>query len=266
MFAYSYLFTERGTIDTFGRYVRAHGGTRAAVIGSDASEASRGIGTKIQQSLAAVGVDVIQQQFVFNPDFVSARKIGERIRDSGADVLTGAVSAPHFATVLNAVRSAGGNIKVALSASGYDRGLLQQKSVSLVGLSTFLNYVPFEARTPAHQTFLTAMARYSPELQPPDNEIALMSYLYTDLFLRGLKVAGPCPTRAGYIDALRGVHNYDAGGLLPGQVDMTKDFGQLNTCLSFVRVNGTGTGYDMVENRAPGARSRYQWCGERISR
>jgi ABC-type branched-subunit amino acid transport system substrate-binding protein len=264
MFAYGYLYTG-GTVDTFGRYVRAQGGTRAAVIGNDTSGASQGIGAKIKDSLVAGGVAVIPHQFVFNPNVGSARDVGEQIRAAGADVLTGAVSPTDFAAVLNAVQAAGGHIKVALSANGYDRSLLQQDGASLAGLTTFATFVPFEANTPAQQTYRTAMARYAPELQPPDQEMALRSYIYADLFLRGLEVAGRCPTRAGFINALRAVHDYDAGGLLAGQVDLTKDFGRLNTCYIFVRVNATGTGYDVVENNTPGFRNRLQWCGEQVN-
>jgi ABC-type branched-subunit amino acid transport system substrate-binding protein len=266
MFAYTYLFTNGPTVDTFGKYVRAQGGTRAAVIKSDLVAASRDIGTKIEESLAASDIKIIQQPFVFNPNVTNPMRLGEQIRDSGADVITGALSAKDFATVMRGVRAAGANVKVVLSANTYDKNQLRTEGTSLAGMSTFVNYVPFEAMTPAHQTYLAAMARYSPELQPPDQQISLIAYILTDLFLRGLEVAGPCPTRAGFIDALRAVKGYNAGGLIAGQVDFTKDFGQLNTCYTFVRVNQTATGYDIVPNNTPRARDRTQWCGDRLDR
>jgi ABC-type branched-subunit amino acid transport system substrate-binding protein len=266
MFAYAYLFTDSPTVDTFGRYVRAQGGTRAAVIKSDVSAATRAIGTKIEESLAASDVKIIPRPFVFNPNVTNARRLGEQIRDSGADVLTGALSAKDFAAVMRGVRAAGAHVKVVLSPNTYDESQLRREGAALAGISTFLNYLPLEVGTQAHRTYLAAMARHSPELQPPDQQISLTSYIVTDLFLHGLEVAGPCPTRAGFIDALRAVKGYNAGGLIAGQVDFSKDFGQLSTCYAFVRTNQAATGYDVVPNNTPRARNPTQWCGDRLDR
>jgi ABC-type branched-subunit amino acid transport system substrate-binding protein len=67
MFAYSYIFTNGPSVDTFGRYVRAQGGTRAAIVGSDVSTATNDINTKIQPSLVASGVQILPGPFIFNP-------------------------------------------------------------------------------------------------------------------------------------------------------------------------------------------------------
>jgi ABC-type branched-subunit amino acid transport system substrate-binding protein len=266
MFAYAYLFTDGPTVDTFGKYVRAQGGTRAAVIRSDVTAASRNTDTKIKDSLAAGDVKIIRQPFTFNANVTNPRRLGEQIRDSGANVIIGTLSAKDFATVMRGVRAAGAHVTVVLSATTYDQSQLRREGTALAGISTFLNYVPFEVRTPAHQTYLAATARYSPELQPPDQQIPLVAYILTDLFLHGLEVAGPCPTRAGFIDALRAVKGYNAGGLIAGEVDFSKDFGQLNTCYAFVRVNQAATGYDIVPNNTPSARNPTQWCGNRLDR
>jgi ABC-type branched-subunit amino acid transport system substrate-binding protein len=266
MFAYAYLFTDGPSVDTFGKYVRAQGGTKAVVIKSDIAAGAQAVDTKIEESLTASDIKIVPRPFVFNPSVTNPRRLGEQIRDAGADVLTGALSARDFAAVMRGVRAAGARVKVVLSASTYDKSQLRGEGTALAGISTFLNYVPFEARTPAHQTYLAAMARYSPESQPPDQQISLVAYIVTDLFLHGLEVAGPCPTRAGFIDALRAVKGYNAGGLIAGQVDFSKDFGQLSTCYAFVRVNQAGTGYDVVPNNTPRARNLTQWCGERLDR
>jgi hypothetical protein len=174
------------------------------------------------------------------------------------------VQAESAATITAAARNAGAHIKVVLIPSAYDKKVLHENGARIAGLSSFANYVPFEANTRAGRSYLAAMARYAPELQPPDQELALVSYIFTDLFLRGLEVAGPCPTRTGFIDALRAVHDYDAGGLLPGKINLTTDFGQLSTCYAFLRVNAGGTGYDIVRNNTPGAVDHNQWCGDRL--
>ena len=55
----------------------------------------------------------------------------------------------------------------------------------------------------------------------PYSTYAPIGYLGADLFIRGLKEAGPCPTRQKFIDSLRKVTNYNGGGLLPDKVSFT---------------------------------------------
>jgi hypothetical protein len=101
------------------------------------------------------------------------------------------------------------------------------------------------------------MSLYSPELQPPDQELALTGYINTDLFLAGLEAAGACPTRAKFVDNLRAVHNYDGGGLLPAPVDLGV-VGQLNVCYTFLRANPAGSAFEIVKGAAP-------LCGQRTA-
>jgi branched-chain amino acid transport system substrate-binding protein len=51
------------------------------------------------------------------------------------------------------------------------------------------------------------------------------AWLGADLMIKGLQLAGPNPTRAGVITALRGVKSYNANGILPQTLDFATDFG-----------------------------------------
>ena len=95
---------------------------------------------------------------------------------------------------------------------------------------------------------MDAIAKYAPQLQPAANEIALIGWLDTDLLLRGLQAAGPCPTRQSFITDLRAVHDFNGGGLLTSPVDLTTSFGRLTTCYSFVKVSDQGTRFVPVGN------------------
>jgi len=75
------------------------------------------------------------------------------------------------------------------------------------------------------------------------------------MLVRGLQEAGPCPTRQGFIDSLRAVDDYDAGGLIPS-TDFEEDFGKLNECYAFIRVNAAGDGFDVVDPN---------YCGTRLT-
>jgi len=264
MFAYSYVFTEGSSVDTFGQYVQSQGGTKAAVIDSDLERISTDISSKIEASLAAVNIPIVPENFVFNANVPDARRLAERIKASGADTVIVILAAARAAEIMDALRAVGADIKVFLSPNGYDRSLLDDFGPRVAGLSIFVNYLPFEADTEAHRRYLDSMVTYAPELAAPDQEIPLVSYIFTDLFLHGLEVAGPCPTREGFIQALRAVTDFDARGLLPGKVNLTESFGQIASCYTFLRVNEAGNAFDLIPNpNVPDGRST-QWCGSRI--
>nr|MDT0666892.1 ABC transporter substrate-binding protein [Micromonospora sp. DSM 115978] len=73
------------------------------------------------------------------------------------------------------------------------------------------------------------------------------------MFVRGLEEAGPCPTRESFIERLRAVDGYDAGGLV-GTTDFAADFGRLKECYAFVRVNEAGDRFEVVEANFCGSR------------
>ncbi|MCM3883255.1 hypothetical protein [Frankia sp. R82] len=67
------------------------------------------------------------------------------------------------------------------------------------------------------------------------------------MMIRGLRAAGPYPTRAGFITGLRAVKGYTAGGLTP-PVTFEQDFGKPSVCYPLIGINATGTGVDAISN------------------
>ncbi|WP_307874367.1 ABC transporter substrate-binding protein [Frankia nepalensis] len=261
MFTHAFLYSAGPGVDTFGAFVKARGGTRAAVIGSDVDAVSDQIGQKITDGFRAVGIEVVPTRFVYNPQHTDAVQLGKQLKAAGVDTVLGSTSAVNIGEIMRGLRAANAPVKVFLAPTGYDHQVLADKGAVMAGLYTYLNYKPFESKTPAHDEYLAAVARYTPELQPPDQELALVTYILTDIFLTGLEKAGSCPTRAGFISTLRGLRGYTAGGLMPGEIDFQDDWGQLNTCYTFMRVNEAGTGYEVVKDPA----GADQWCGNRLS-
>ncbi|WP_083419224.1 ABC transporter substrate-binding protein [Pseudofrankia sp. BMG5.36] len=264
MFAYAYVFNDGPSVSTFGDFAKAQGGTRAAVIQNDVTSSGNDIGSKISASFVSAGIPMAPGHFIFNGNITNPVQLGQQLKQAGVDVVSAAFAGTDLAEVVRGIREAGAPVKVVLAPSGYDKSLVNQYGQTLSGLTAAVNYVPFEIGGPAHQKYLQAMSNYAPELQPPDQELALVTYILTDLFLYGLDKAGPCPTRAQFIDTLR-ASKYDAGGLLPAPVDMTKDWGQTATCYTFMRVNDAGTGYEVVpDDKNPDPASRNRWCGRRL--
>jgi ABC-type branched-subunit amino acid transport system substrate-binding protein len=245
MFSYAYLVARGPSVSTLGAYVKAQGGTKAALLYSAFRDVSTALTRQWESTLRAAGVAVDKIEAtsgVTDPATVAAE-----IKAHGDDALTGDVDTALLAQIAIATNQASpGQLKVILSEAGYDKAFLDAFGHSLPGLSTYIAYAPFEQRLAAANKFLNAMTEYSPEVQPSRNEIALAGWIDTDLTLTGLAAAGPCPTRASLMTALRNITHYDAGGVLAGPIDLKTNFGQLNLCLTFLKIAPSGTSWTVV--------------------
>lgn len=255
MFGRTYQFGRDNTITTFGEFAKAQGGTRAVVV----EESTPEVAQQLVASLEAQGIPIVGRVNYLEETSSPIRAANE-IAATEADVLISGVSVNGLTEVLGALRQIGYEMKVMLSPTGYNREYLSQYGQDMAGLTVALNFTPFESESTAVRVYREAIGRYSPELGVPDQELAIASYIITDLFLYGLQVAGPCPTREAFIRNLREVTDYDAGGLVPGPVNLRENREKPNTCYAFVRVNAEGTAYEVVPDPA----GNTQWCGENI--
>ncbi|ADP80821.1 ABC transporter substrate-binding protein [Pseudofrankia inefficax] len=242
MFATSYYLADGPSVSTWGDFVHREGGTRAALVDTAYSETAPIFSRQMSDSLQSAGVTVVLRAQV-TPTITDFTRLVGQIKNAHVDTITGGVTPDILAKLLPALRAADVPLKVVLAPGSYDPILLARLGPLLAGMTTFVDFVPFELDTPAHRTFLAAMNRYSPQIQPPAQQSAVNGWLAADMFIRGLQLAGTCPTRAAFIQNLRAVHDYDGGGLLPGPVDFTTNLGQLNTCFDFVRTADDGRSF-----------------------
>ncbi|OHV43847.1 ABC transporter substrate-binding protein [Pseudofrankia sp. BMG5.36] len=230
-----------------GRYIRAARGTRVAIITGDQSEVSSGLTGEYAQGLKAAGISTVQA-FPYVAGIGDPDQVAGKIADFGADALLGITAPDDFAKIVQATRIAGAHLAVSVVLTGYDRGLLSSIGPALAGVSMPVFFRPFEAGGLAIQRYKDAMSRYAPESTNTDQQFAMFTYINTDLFLRGLDLAGPCPIRDDFIKALRGVPNYDADGLI-APVDLRDYSGKPLSCYAFVQVNPTGTAFATARER-----------------
>jgi ABC-type branched-subunit amino acid transport system substrate-binding protein len=250
MFSFSY--TTGGSVDTYGQFVKSRGGTRAALLRTALSSEVGNAGTKLVDSLESVGIPTVAQ-VPYTPGADSPAVTAQKIIDSGADTLLAVVDAGvALPPVLTALHTAGKQMKVILSVSGYDNQLLRQAGPAMAGVVVPVFYRPFEAGGPAIARYTAAMSNYAPQVQNPTQEIAMIAYINTDLFLKGLQMAGPCPTRKGFTEALRSVTSYDAGGLLEPPINIRNGLGKPTTCWSFVQANDTGSAFNVIDQNRCG--------------
>ncbi len=252
MFTWSNYLTDGPAPTTWGTFAKNLGGKKAAVLRIAFSEASAIFAQKMTESMKAAGIDVVYTEQI-SVTGTDPAAIAARIKSYGVDVLTGALTVDAFTNITAAVNRAQIPIRVSMSPSGYDQAVLTKYGSQLAGTYVFVNVAPFEENLPAHKAFIAGMTAYAPQLQPPTQSVALSGWITADMFIRGLQAAGACPTRQSFINELRQVRNYDAGGLVTPPADMTK-YQNAAPCYTFLRINNKGTAFD-VQQPAP-------FCGQ----
>ena len=71
---------------------------------------------------------------------------------------------------------------------------------------------PLDSSVPVVEEYRSALAMVDPETEP--NFVSLEGYLAGRLVVEGLRLAGPRPTRQGFLRALQGAETIDLGGFL----------------------------------------------------
>ncbi|MCK9902098.1 ABC transporter substrate-binding protein [Frankia sp. Cpl3] len=241
MFSYTYGESP----ETVGRYIQAAGGTTVAILTTGSAPATMEGAARYSGALQSVGLTV-GSPIPYSAAGDSPTRVAQQLAEMGADSLVALSSPDDLAAILESVHTAGLNIVASVSYVGYDRGILAARGAQLAGVSVPVGFRPFEAGGAAMDRYRNAMARFAPETGQPEQQYAMFSYIYTDMFLRGLDLAGSCPTRQGFIDALRGVTAYDADGLI-APVSLRDNVGKLSTCNAFVQINPAGNAFDIVK-------------------
>jgi branched-chain amino acid transport system substrate-binding protein len=103
--------------------------------------------------------------------------------------------------------------------NGNDAPSLAAYPTLMNGVYFDLQHVPFAADAeypgvyPGLHTYIQTMKQYEPSAVY--NETALDGWLNADLFVTGLRAAGPNPTQAKVVAALNKIKDYTGGGLVP---------------------------------------------------
>ncbi|CUU55345.1 ABC-type branched-chain amino acid transport system, substrate-binding protein [Parafrankia irregularis] len=242
LFAYSYISDPTA----IGRYFMNAGATKVGFVMTGTAESTTQAAQKYLRAFAAIGLDTTDMTpYVASVD--SPTQIMGRLKDVGVDALIGFTVPTDLANLIGAARDIGMPLKATISLTGYDQTVLQSLGQKLAGVSFDVHFRPFESPDAAIDTYRKAMATFSPETQS-DQQWAMWGYIYADMFVKGLEVAGDCPTRESFITGLRQVHQYNAGGLIE-TVDFATNATQPAPCMSFVQINAAGSAFELVNER-----------------
>jgi branched-chain amino acid transport system substrate-binding protein len=244
MFSWLYTVSTGSPVSTFGDFIHAQRGTKAAVVYTSLSGASSILAGQWVASMKAAGISA--NTIETSTNITSPADVAAQIKAGGYDTVAGTGDPAFFVQVAILLQKQDPQVKTVVSAAGYDPTLLASVGKFLPGFTVDIDYVPFESNAPSSRAFLAAMARYSPQVQPGGTQVTLTGWLDADLMIAGLESAGSCPTRAGFIRGLRSVSSYDGGGLLLAPMNERTDFGQTGLCHDYVKISPTGDSWQVV--------------------
>jgi len=142
-----------------------------------------------------------------------------RIKNSGADSLAYSGFIDGGISLAQALKQQGVTLKSMNIVGLSDPAVLRTSGGALEGaLGTTYGALPVGVNVRAMKTYASAMKAAGLN---PYSPAAPLGYLGADLLIKGLKVAGKCPTRQSFIDNLRKVTNYDGAGMIPEKISFT---------------------------------------------
>ncbi|MGX7678570.1 ABC transporter substrate-binding protein [Jatrophihabitans sp. DSM 45814] len=237
------LFAADGVVDynsvyaTGGEYFKARGVTSCAALGySDSPSASKSATTTLASCKAAGLKSGYVDQVPFGSTDTAPIALG--MKSAGVDGAWLAVVPNTGFALAASLRQVGVNLKSLLFGSGYGGDLLASPAAvtAAQGFEFSSNGQAAEMNTPATQQMGKNLAAVGYTGVPT---YAIQSaYHAMSAFVAGLKAAGPNPSRASYITALRGVKDFDSDGLMaPLKIDFSS-YSPAETCLWTAQLEG----------------------------
>lgn len=254
------MFSVYGYLDatkvstTAGEFFKNQGVSVVGAVGYSISpqsaEAAKGYALSAQK--AGLKVGYLNANFPFGS--TNVQPVALAMKKAGVEGLTATVDPNTGFALVDALRQAGGNLKVALLPTGYGGDLLQAGPGALQsaqGVYFSLSFEPAEMHTAATQRFQSALKNIGITTDPTYAEYC--GYASVALLEQALKATGPKPSHANLITALTNVKNFDAAGLLGNHpFDLSDRAGTatgIDSCLYVVKL--AGSSFQLVPGADP---------------
>lgn len=165
-----------------------------------------------------------------------------RVKQSGADGAYLILLVDGSISVMQAFKQQGLNMKGVVVAGLSDPSQVSKAPAALEGAigATYGTVAPGVPNKPGLRTFVNGMkaAGFNPY-----GSTAAIGYVSADTFVKGLELAGKCPTRTAFIDQLHKAPSITGAGLLPAPINYKPGLtpnGDPASCTWFMVVkNGT---------------------------
>jgi branched-chain amino acid transport system substrate-binding protein len=215
------MFSVTGTPDyskvetTFGLLLKMLGATTVGVVGTgiSPSSADSAKAEAISAQEAGLKVGYLNSNLVFGTTNVEPIALG--MKSGGVDAVSTTIDTTTSLALVTALRQVGVDLKVALLPTGYGGDLDHGgpgAAQAAQGVYFSTGDEPLEMHTAATERFRKALSTYAGVTGDPTLG-EYLGYLAVDGFVTGLKVAGPNPTQASFINTMLGITDYNGAGL-----------------------------------------------------
>ena len=239
---------------TTGDFMKMQGVTRLGSLGYGispaSSESAKGAG--VSAEAAGLQAPYVNGNFAFGSTDV--QPVALAMKSARIDGFTASVDPNTGFGLISALRNLGVDLKVALLPTGYGGDLLQAGPGALQEAQNvyfLLGYEPIEMHTAATEQFAAALKSAGVSGEP--TAAMYNGYIAVVLLVDALKAAGSNPTRASLIQALSGIHSFDAGGLFGSHRldinDRTGVVAGVDNCQWITKLSGSS--FQLVPNADP---------------
>lgn len=193
--------------------LKAGGATKIAVVNHNSPGAQAG-GAAMVTALPLEGLTLALRIADAPIGTFDATSVALRIKNSGADGEYSILTSDGGVAVANALKQQGVPMKAMILAGFSDPKVIAQAPAALEGAigSTFGTVPTTVPGRPGVRTFANGMRAAGLN---PDTVSGPIGFVSADTFIKGLQLAGKCPTRQGFIDNLRKQTKITGAGLLP---------------------------------------------------
>ena len=221
------LFASTGVTDytpvnaAVGKFMKAHGVTVCGAVGYPNATAGPSA-VSVVKSCTAAG---LKDGYLNTQIPVGSTDVGPialAMQKAGVNGIVLPVVVSTGFALLGALKQLGVKLKVALLSTGYGGDLLASPAAVQAGQGYMFSSVgqPIEDNTAATKQMAAALAKVGVTSTPTFAEQE--AYIATAAVAAGLKAAGANVTQKSFMTALRGIHNFNADGLLsPGTVNFS---------------------------------------------
>jgi len=197
------------------------------------SDCAKGIKASAEKyPTAAVAFEDTNIAFNFNPDF--SVQVG-KMKDAGVDFVATCMDDNGVTSLAKEMKKQGLNALQYLP-NGYNYDLVEKFSDVFAGSIVLTGFAPFEVEQPP--AALTEYLKRIEKVGGKKGELSLAGWLNADLFVQGLKAAGPEFSREKVIDGINQMKNWTAEGIIPGidwTIGHTADPDEL--CFAFSKID-----------------------------
>jgi len=199
--------------------LKAGGATKIAVVNHNSPAAQAG-GAGMVTALPLEGLSLGVRISDAPIGTFDATSVALRIKNSGADGEYSILTSDGGIAVANALKQQGVPMKAMMLAGFSDPKVIAQAPAALEGAigSTFGTVPQGVQGRPGLRTYVNGMKAAGLN---PDTVGGPIGFVSADTFVKGLTLAGKCPTRAGFVDNLRKQTKVDGAGLLPEPISYT---------------------------------------------